>query len=442
MDTGGNERGYRWWLKNSSESLTELSARGESAARDVAEVLWADLSARDSLKPLERWDLANGLAGTTLFFEELASLDPTYMDLAEQVRRRMLRLFHERPEYGYGGLFGGAPGVAWLLRTSDKPLSLETSRFLTSLDLALAKRMYELPASASLDVISGVAGVGIYAVEGCRRGYSTTTLVNAAVELLVERSLRTPNGTYWRMLSPQRDRSPRVGLPVDLGMAHGVPGVIAFLGTAISSDVLPPRMEKAAVSITREAINWLRVQELGERDSAFFPSAVFERAERQVDCTHQEILSFRPSWCYGDLSVAVAAWFAGDVLSDPDVLEWSINLTQRSTERMRPDVMDPFLCHGCAGVAQALRTLGTRARDGITCTNAIRVATRCIEAVEEALQANGAQEAPSDIRHAPGFLQGYAGVGLFLLSLTGPARNSRWEVPFLFPQSDYGPVIR
>src|SRR5258706_4339925 len=122
-------------------------------------------------------------------------------------------------------LFGGIAGVGWLrahLELDDESDAELEHQIAASLRVGW---------TGDFDLVQGLVGLGVYALERRARG-SRSDLLAAIVERLAACSVVTETGTAWhtdpRFLTPEvRGEFPDGWR--NLGVAHGIAGVIALL---------------------------------------------------------------------------------------------------------------------------------------------------------------------------------------------------------------------
>jgi len=137
----------------------------------------------------------------------------------------------------------------------------------------------------------------------------------------------------------------------NLGLAHGVPGVIAILARYLSAGVEVARSRALldrAVAFLRSVAEPPRP---GGRYSAWLPV--------QPGWTN------RVAWCYGDLGVSVALMAAATATGRDDWRGDALELARGMAARPRDQsqVVDAGLCHGAAGVAHLFNRLAQATGD-------------------------------------------------------------------------------
>ena len=161
--------------------------------------------------------------------------------------------------------------------------------------------------------------------------------------------MRRPGGLTWHtrpelLPTPQRKQCPD-GYD-NLGLAHGVPGVIAILAASSAAGI----RKSIARRLLDGAVAWLLRQKLEGSPGARFPAWVAE-GQKNLGC--------RSAWCYGDPGVSGALFVAARCVGDRD-WEREALAVARGAARRPPEqagVVDAGLCHGAAGLAHVFNRM-------------------------------------------------------------------------------------
>ncbi len=323
-------------------------------------------------------------------------------------------------------LFMGFCGVAWACDVLAEIILDAEEDPNEAIDDALIP-LLESGSVAEVDLISGVVGIGVYALQRLPKPEARKSL-ERVVALLDERAVDTAEGIAWL--------TPPEALPLDarrdfpdgyynLGMAHGIAGVIALLAGAMGAGVA---VSKTRVLLER-AISWLLARETENDPRSLFPAIVDAHGNAETS---------RTAWCYGDAgtaaALAVAATAAGEEL-------WLANARRIALEvARRPEQMcgvrDACLCHGAAGLAHILNRLAFQLDDEEIAGAARVWFERTLDMREPAGGVGGFRtyRAGRDIEARwidhPGLLAGSTGVGLALLAAIEDAPPV-WDRAFL-----------
>jgi hypothetical protein len=200
------------------------------------------------------------------------------------------------------------------------------------------------PAWTDYDLISGLIGFGVFALE---RGDDRGELAVRVLDQLERIARPYAGGMAWF--------TPAIGLPDwqralcpegywNLGLAHGIAGVIAMLARYLAVGIEPDRVRRlldAAVAALLTAAP--------PRADGRFPAWI----SATPNAGDPSLSVRRVAWCYGDLGVALALFAAADATG---VVAWrDVALATARTAAGAPleasGVVDISLCHGAAGAA-------------------------------------------------------------------------------------------
>jgi lantibiotic modifying enzyme len=242
-------------------------------------------------------------------------------------------------------LHGGFTGIAWCvehLRGSHHDAF--DGDVNAPIDEALQSMLTISPWRGGYDLIGGLVGLGVFALERLPRAAAVQSL-RSIVARLAELAEWKPEGCAWwtaPTLMPARAQLYPEGCH-DLGVAHGIAGVIAFLGQVASIEALSGE----AISLLEGAVRWMLAQQLPAESGFGFGYA----AERREPA--------RSAWCYGDPGIAAALLVAARAVARSDWAQIAIELGIRSTRRAFEEthVVDVGLCHGAVGLAHIYNRL-------------------------------------------------------------------------------------
>lgn len=371
-----------------------------TAALDAARRLAAPLRAL-AARELDH-SVGAGAAGLAVCFAQLASATGEERDRV--AAERYLALSIDRvaasPLSGGIGLFGGLAGVAWAELEVSRAIG-EVAQPSEDVDALLAAVLEREPWPGPWDLVSGLVGLGVYAL---RRPPGDTPDLLGPVVAALARALRV---AAWSTDTTRTFGAAADGRPlhyVDLGLAHGIAGAIAVLAAALDAGC------EAARPVLAEGVGRLLAHELAlDVPDGRFPAVAWPGLAAGAS---------RLAWCYGDLGIAAALLAAGDVEGDAVATGAGrralASAACRSVDRSR--VTDAGLCHGTAGVALLFHRL---APFGQGAPHAAETwSARLFDDVRT-----------SRLPSAPGLLDGRAGVVLALLALAG--RGGGWESALL-----------
>ena len=362
--------------------------------------------------------LAGGLAGLALVHAALDRAFPEagHGDRAQQALDRMVDRIGREPLRP--GLHAGLAGSGWVVERlargtgDDDPCSV--------VDRALVRYVESHPRNPPFDLVDGLAGIGVYALERLPRP-AGKRLLGAIVSQLSATAVRCAPGFAWRA-------APNPVL--DLGVAHGAAGVVALFGRIIDADV-DARLKRSARALLEEAVEWLLAQELPRRLGGCFAAAVAKGLPRKPA---------RLAWCYGDLGIAATLLVAARAAREP---AWEraavrIGLRAAACPEASSGVRDAGLCHGAAGVAHVFHRLYRATREKRFADASRRWFARALAMRTPGRGFAGFRawapdaKGTSSWRADAGFLMGAGGITLALLAATGD-NEPAWNRVLLLP---------
>jgi lantibiotic modifying enzyme len=375
---------------------------------------------------IEEPSLCDGQAGVALFFAFLYELSRDDRHAA-MAGRMVEAAFESLPEKSQSlGLLEGMAGVAWSVRRTLSGIGAAPPSDLTAdLDAALMEALGPSPWKWEYDLTRGLVGLGCYALYHPDRDYSAT-VVELVLARLEELAIVEEAGMIWRT-SPQLMAKTNARLfpdgGVDLGIAHGVAGVIAFLARLVSLPTLGHRAGLLLDGTLRWLLRHRRQSGAGSEFTYFV-----------VPGTNGEGRSARSAWCYGDPGVAAALIAAAQETGDDDLRRRGIDVALRDCLRRREEsgVEDAALCHGAAGLGHLYNRLFQMTRER-SFAAAARRWFDCVVEMRQVGQGVGGYLSWWEgraWRANPGYLNGAAGIGLALLAAISAAPPN-WDQALL-----------
>jgi hypothetical protein len=316
----------------------------------------------------------------------------------------------ERP--GTASLYSGLTGVGWAMAHLQSRLpDVDREDDLAEIDEALLDHLDQSPWRDDYDLVVGLVGFGVYAVERLPRPAATACL-ERVVDRLAETAERQGEGTTWWTDPAWLPTETRAAFPrgyYNLGLAHGVPGVIGLLGQVCAAGVARHK----ARPLLNGAVRWLLDHDGPDSfANCVVPGTTGNKA--------------RLAWCYGDPGIAAALLGAARCVGEPAWEAAALAIARRAAQRPfdQSGVRDAGLCHGGAGLGhlfnrmfQATREpwLAEAAKAWFERALAMRRPGRGIGEYEAwGSDETGGQSWPSDAY----LLNGAAGIALALLAAT------------------------
>jgi hypothetical protein len=241
-------------------------------------------------------------------------------------------------------------------------------------------------------------------------------MLKQVIDHLQRRAMHTSDGTTWWTPVAELRAAGRAEFPggyANLGVAHGVPGVIGLLSQAIARGVAVG----PSVTLLDGAVRWLLAQQLSASPGAHFGYYAGAGASSEPA---------RLAWCYGDLGIAATLLMAGQATGETAWKRQAVRIALTAARRTfaSSGVEDAALCHGAAGVAHLFNRLyqATGEPELLDAAQRWFAATLRLHNDEHgvggfpARQTQGPQA--GQWTDEPGFLEGAAGVALALLAAT------------------------
>jgi hypothetical protein len=304
----------------------------------------------DNLAPLgqdsaEDPTLSAGTAGFAVLHAYMARAFGESKRPAFAIRclRHALATMRSRP--AQAALYDGATGVGWAIAHLEGLLpGLDGEENVTEIDEILLDHLDHSPWQGTYELIEGLVGFGVYALERLIPGANAARLVAVAclkrvIDRLAEMAEHRADGITWASapawLQPHL-RAERPRPYYDLGLAHGVPGVIALLGRACAADVAAAK----ARPLLEGAVRWLLSRQPAGSKTGF-PGHIGPSIA-PVPAT--------PEWCYGDPGVAAALLGAAHAVGEPSWEDAGLAIAHRACLPRRSQIFLANLYHGAAGL--------------------------------------------------------------------------------------------
>lgn len=295
-------------------------------------------------------------------------------------------------------LFDGFAGIAWVAHHLFGEGSAE-------IDGTIARVARH--SSIGHDLLGGLVGLGVYALARPRAG------LGRVVTSLGASAVLDAHGIAWETAV---DALPPGALPpgtrrhLNLGIAHGLPGVIGLLALARDAAVASVRRPGDAIGRTRDAlldaaVRWLLAHRLSDGAASCFPGWIDPGVAP---------LPTRQGWCYGDAAIARVLWLAAGAADEPAWRRVALDVARQAAARRPPTggAVDAGLCHGSAGIAHIFNRHWQATGEHVFADAARRWFRRALARIDRVA--------------GSGFLSGRAGVALALLHAT-TAHEPTWD---------------
>lgn len=397
--------------------------------------------------------LAGGYSGILLMFAELDYRFPD-QNWDSAAHAYVLKIKEEIETKGISSLslFGGLSGICFALRKASRS-GTRYQKLIHTLDKYLLEKIedyYFSPLRENLrkgspsfkpqyDLMQGIAGVGVYGLH-CLSDSALHSMVEEILLLLIgltkpiQRGGRSIPGWYVLLedhfLQSEKTQYPEGNF--NLGLSHGVSGVLAFLSAAMMRGIVLEGQHEAIERIT----SWIQ-KHRREYNGIFFWNNLVS-FEEEIGTTQALHPSFplRDAWCYGTPGTAYSLFLAGKALKDKELHQFALDSFLSIFQKNQNDwlLTSPTCCHGLSGLLLLTKKITQETKD----ENLVKKAS----SLTQLLLTFHHTDYPFGFRNLQlckgekfaevdeaGLLEGAAGVLLTLLSGTG--KSSGWDAIFL-----------
>ena len=247
-------------------------------------------------------------------------------------------------------LYGGLCGLGWtiehisrlLLNSGYSQRSNEEHDLNEDIDVTILKQLENEPGVYPYDLISGLVGFGVYFLERLPHPLAQKGLA-LIIEQISEAAECNDAGATWLtapQFLPSWQRSEFPFGHYDLGVAHGVPGILYLLCEIMRRGFKKER----TLDLLEKGVRWLHSQARADGARSLFPPWT-----SPVPGSYQA----RPVWCYGDLGIAAVLLQVARYTDRSDWRSLARDLIQHCLD-LAPEqylVRDAGLCHGSSGIA-------------------------------------------------------------------------------------------
>lgn len=329
-------------------------------------------------------------------------------------------------------IFGGVAGICFVTRYLSED-GKRYQRLLATLDSVLVDQLHKTAGSSALlqegvgpsdyDLISGVTGIGAYLLECPDMSVGKQALDTVLDRLVFLSEVRDGRLRYFVSPNRQPTSRHREEFPdgyTDCGVAHGVPGPLAFLSLTQThyGDGIDLRRP------IRRLADWIIKHQAVDAWGITWPYAILPNG-----AGGESGAPYRNAWCYGSPGVARALWLAGCALSDTDLQAFACETL--CAVHARPvaarGIPSPILCHGVAGLLQIVLRFANDTGAEVFTVMAHDLIHQLLNKFE-ANSALGFRDLEPDGRKvdSPNFLDGSVGVALTLLAAATDVEPS-WD---------------
>lgn len=352
-----------------------------------------------------------------LFSEREQDLDACYRllgELADTMATTPMSHSFSSGLAGIGFCFQHLEHIGIIEGEDNMDLSLMDERIREGMELDLA--------AGDWDCLHGLTGLGSYLLERHKQN-SQAEVLNSLVNSLAD--LREPGGPLWITKAYSAEQTAHY----NLGMAHGLPGIVSFLSKVYAAGIATDKIP----GLISPVVDFILSARYPAGSAYSFPGRV------ELEAGTEDAEGCRLGWCYGDLSVAFALLHSGHSLGIREWKNLGIDIALLTTKRTTGDALcrDACFCHGSAGLLHQYNRLYQN-------TGLPEFKEAALYWLDATLNKFYHPELPVagypycdydavnntwPLTADPSLLQGAAGVGLVLLGLLGE-QPPDWDSPF------------
>lgn len=407
----------------------------KSLLYEIAEGLSVELRKEDV-----PFDFIRGKAGALLFLAEFRTFfqDDKFDEIIIETAGLLFDCLENKPmnasfSYGLSGI-----GFVFLHLIKKGILSEDDFHpsFFEALDESILDGIRRNNREADLELLTGNAGIALYFLE--RGEQSKKRAFQLQLEGLWSNKISTENGVKWRTFNS-------IDPPFYcLGLAHGVPAMLAHLGMIYESNV----DNQKCLELLTQGVNALMGEELTDEIFSFPQGLPLEEELPRMSSGNTRI-----AWCYGDLGIALSLLKAGLSTNNESWCKKALQIAEKVTQRdpRTSCIMDNAFCHGSLGVVHIYNRFYQFTKDIRYKEQALYWLNHALKMAEplKGMAKFHSKERDKDTNEykiAPhwGILEGTTGAGLVLLSLLAD-KEPEWDKVFytdIRPKSERitGPV--
>ncbi|MEZ9200275.1 lanthionine synthetase C family protein [Shewanella sp. 10N.286.54.B9] len=314
------------------------------------------------------------------------------------------------------GISNGVSGIGWTLEFLNQQQQDYDAELCDTLDQLLINHISSPQWHGEIEYVLGLAGIATYAARRLEHSndYRLYDKVIGHYEGLAIRvneeqlSWPQPTNSVFRLNPEAVD-----DIEFNLGLAHGVPGIIAAILPALAI----PQLASRVTTLLIHSCNWLIEQQITtDEHKLTFPTAVGSKRASRL------------GWCYGDLTIALTLARVGQALNISSYIEVARDTAMRSSNKSASEglINDGAFCHGSSGLITIFQLLNEILDE----PQLEQAASNWLDFTLQLYKDNGLKgllgntDESDNHEQNSGFLMGYAGIGLALITAT--TGNADW----------------
>jgi lantibiotic biosynthesis protein len=297
--------------------------------------------------------LLGGSVGLLYYFYNASKIlnDNGLLNSAETLLHNVFEDINKGGGHLQGPLFSnGAAGFAYTVNYLQKNnfIDFDIDETFSELDEYLFDAALLLFEKDKTDYLHGAMGIFHYFSSRVQTP-TVNEYLNKLSKIFCNKAIVNNEGLWFVNLGLER----LTKNSVDFGLAHGLTGYILLLLEAWHNVDNKLEVEKTI----RLAIEYILKHELptafDENEYSFFPFTF------ESDATELSRIN-RLAWCYGDLSVVLVLYRAGNIFGDRRYTENADRIGQQVVKRKSVEAtfsLDTHFCHGSSGLAQFYKAI-------------------------------------------------------------------------------------
>lgn len=237
-------------------------------------------------------------------------------------------------------LSSGISGIGWALDYfyKKKFIYYKDKNLFKSINNYIFDEMNVFFEKKDYDFIHGALGIGFYLLTVKDLKIKKNTIESIISNLDSQKHVFDNEFIAWI----DDSKSTNNELYYNLGLAHGIASIIAFLNKIYLQDSTNSKNNY----LLENSIKFLLDKELNYNENGFHFQNYYS-----IPC--QKLEKSRLGWCYGDIGIATVLYNAGVSLRNNEIINKSIEILKNNTSRknlIESKVHDAGICHGSSGI--------------------------------------------------------------------------------------------
>lgn len=389
--------------------------------------------------------LASGLTGICMLIGELDAIYPEEeWDLLGFESLKMIQDLINKHGVDSLSLWNGISGVGLAAYTLSRKCTRYSS-FISKINNVLSDNLYEAINRyknntksgvyiSDYDVVLGLTGVGRYLLL-----FADDRNINRHIKKILEYFITLSKKKLileelvpcWYISSENHTEESIRVYPqgfFDVGLAHGISGVLAFLSISIKQGIEIPGQNAAIEEIAK----WLISIKSEDNYGPIWPSKI---GFNHIYGSSKKLkVSSYEAWCYGSPGIARALWLAGESLNNEEFKKVAIDTFLGCYKRPKSEwnILSSTFCHGYAGFLSLTQSMYKDTKlEEIGNLKDQLINDICDQYSEENIFGYYDYDKVKSVNvHDPGLLTGASGVALSLLSSV-KEKKTNWDSAFL-----------